>query len=187
MKSTYLTLGLLLISITTVFAQTTPQPPKTSNVSCHSNSTSEYSSSTTVNGSDNSEENISVSTSNSEYSYKFRARFGKSKTAKVKRVLLERLGKTKLKVSGSKYEWIIIKNDDEVFECKLTIGGVRIFVNKEEVSNYFSNEIKDLGKELRIVIAGNESKKHQQRALERAQQELERAKINLERVKSRVN
>ncbi len=53
-------------------------------------------------------------------------------------------------------------------------------MNKEEVSNSFSREITDLGKELRNVIAENQTVKHKQR-------ELKRAKINLERVKSSHN
>jgi len=186
MKKTHLTVGLLIVFAITAFAQTPSEPPKTQSASSHSESKSATSYSMSVSDSDNAKENMSVSTSNSDDSYKFRARFSKLKTAKVKAVLLDRLGKTSLKAKGGKYEWIKIKNGDEVFECKLTNGRVRIFVNKEEVSSPFLKEIEALGKELRIVIAGEQSKKHKERELERAQRDLVRAKQNLERAKRKL-
>ena len=109
------------------------------------------------------------------------------KTLKVKEVLLNRLGRENLNINGNKYEWTKEKNDDEVFECRLTNGRLRVFVNKEEVPNSFSKKIENLGKELKVVIAGNQTLKHKQRELERAQRELDRAKRNLERIKNKQN
>ena len=191
---------LAFISLCT-FAQSTPTPPKTPPV--HTTTSTKTSSSYSYSMSDDNDtsHSSSISVTKSDDSYKFRASFHKSKTEKVKQLIKDRLGKENLTVNGNTYQWNKNKNGDEVFECRLTKGHVRIYITKDDVSASFYNKIVALGEELKYAITGSRSRNHAQgraehakrdleraqRDLERAKRDLERAKQNLERSKNRKN
>ncbi len=187
MKNSILTFAAILIISLSACAQSTPvtpEPPKADGTTSYSIS---------VHEDDNSMSNSSVSVTKSDDEYKFRASFHKSKTNRVKAVLLDRLGKGNLSVNGSVYLWTDSKSSDEVFECKLTKGKLRMYMDKELVSNSFYKKIEALGTDLKHLISGTNAKKmaakdakRAQQDLERAQRDVERAKKDLERAKERL-
>jgi len=189
MKTLFLAFIATLSFSANVMAQSTPktpEPPQTT-------STSSSSYSMSIDSDDDVSSNSSVSVTISEETYKFRASFHKSKTEALKKIILERLGNENLKINGNTYLWSLNKNNDETFECKLTKGHLRIFMDKEVVSNGFYKKIEALGDELKYAISGRDSKtiavqdaKRAQRDLERAKRDLERAQRDLERAKRDV-
>ena len=180
-----LILAITLLFSLSILAQATPTPPKTTTSTKTSSSYSFK-----MSDDDDTHSSSSISVTKSDDSYKFRASFHSSKTEKIKNVIIDRLGKENLSVKGSTYQWNKDKNGDEIFECKLTKGHVRIYLNIDEVSSSFYNKIDALGEELKFAISGSRSKnnakadaKRAKNDLERAERDLERAKRDLERAK----
>ncbi|WP_299112148.1 hypothetical protein [uncultured Winogradskyella sp.] len=179
-----------LMLITTLFltlglnAQTTPEPPEPPSISTSSSSsTSSYSIEVDT---DNDQHNSSVSISISDDSYKFRASYHKSKNEGVKTMLLDQLGKGNLSIKGNTYLWSDSQNGDAVFECKLTKGHLRIYVDTEAASKGFTEKINKLGQDLKYFISGADAKKETEKAEARAKRELERAERELEKAKREV-
>jgi hypothetical protein len=145
--------------------------------------------------------NTSVSIKRTDAILKLNASFNKERTNKVRDFLLNRLQKDNLKVTGSTHSWTKNSNGEEVFECKLTRGSARLYVDKEAVSNSFYVKMDKLSTDLKDFISGSDSKKearknseHAQKSvdrakesLKRAQRDLERAKQDLERAKDKSN
>lgn len=125
--------------------------------------------------------NTSVSIKRTDAILKLNASFNKERTNKVRDFLLNRLQKDYMKVTGSTHLWTKNSNGEEVFECKLTRGSVRLFVDKEAVSNSFYTKIDKLSTDLKDFISGSDSEKEAQKDSERAQKDMERAKEDLKR------
>jgi hypothetical protein len=136
-------------------AQTVPDPPKPPKTTSTSSSTS-YSIEIDT---DDDQHNSSVSISISDDSYKFRASYHKSKNEGVKTMLLNQLGKENLSINGNTYLWTDSQSGNEVFECKLTKGHLRMFVDTEIASKGFIEKINKLGNDLKYFISGTDPKK----------------------------
>ncbi len=188
--SKHLILATVLVFSTNIFSQspTPPEPPK-------SESSSSYS--VTVNNEDESihidsnsvTHSSSISETKSDDLYKFKASFDKSKTEQVKQVIMDKLGRDNFSSKISTYKWIKKEKSKNVFECTLTKGRVKIYLNTDEASSSFQHKIETLGEELKFVISGSSHKKgaeHAKRDLEHANQDLERAKRKVEQAKRRV-
>ncbi|MBX2827571.1 MAG: hypothetical protein KTR22_05380 [Flavobacteriaceae bacterium] len=173
----------LIFSMTQLWAQTPPTPPtppeKTSTGVSYSIS---------INGDDDGTKysNTSVSIKKTDDIYKLTASFNKNRTQEVREALLENLGKKGLTIKGSSYTWIKNKNGDEVFECKLTKGRLRIFLDRNAVSTSAYEEMVTMGVDLKDLIAGSDSEEEAKKDLERAEKDLERAKRDLERAEKEL-
>ncbi len=168
-----------LFSTLSLNAQTVPDPPKPPKTTSSSSSSHSIS----VDNDDDQEHSSSVSISVSDDSYKFRASYHKSKNEGVKAMLLNQLGKENLTIKGNTYLWTGDQSGNEVFECKLTKGHLRMYVDTEAVSNGFMEKINKLGNDLKYFISGTDPKKEEAKNAEHAKRELERAEIELERAK----
>lgn len=176
-KAIYTIVVAFIFSTLSVSAQVTPpKPPSPPTVK--SNGTS-YSIS--IDNDDDKTHNSSVSISISDDSYKFKASYHKSKNDGVKAMLLDQLGKENLKVNGNTYLWSNSENGDDVFECKLTKGHLRMYVDTEIASKGFIDKINTLGNDLKYYISGTSKEKEEAKKLERAKRDMERAQRELER------
>ncbi|MCD2258166.1 hypothetical protein [Psychroserpens luteolus] len=167
------------LSIHTLNAQTTPEPPTPP----QTNTTSGTSYSISIDNDDDETSNSSISIKTTDEYYKFRASFHKSKNERVKSMIIKNLGNNNLKVEGNTYLWTDSKNGDEVFECKLTKGHLRMSLDSEVASQGFTQKITELGRELKYFISGTDRKKEELKKAERAKRDLERAQRDLERAK----
>ena len=174
-----LMLVVALFSTFSTNAQTVPDPPKPPKAK----TTSGTSYSISIENDDDQQHNSSVSVSISDDSYKFRASYHKSKNEGVKAILLNKLGKGNLSINGNTYLWSDSQSGDEVFECKLTKGHLRMYVDTEVASKGFTEKINKLGNDLKYFISGTDPKKEKAKKAERAKRELERAERELERAK----
>ncbi len=156
-------------------AQNTPEPPTPPKTT--SKSSSSYSIS--VDNDDNEKHNSSVSISVSDDSYKFRATYHDSKNTGVKAMLLDKLGEQYLTKKGNTYFW----TNEEVFECKLSNGSLRMHVDNNIASEAFLKKIKALGNDLKYFISGTSKKAEEAKTAERAKRELERAEREVARAK----
>ncbi|WP_299115457.1 hypothetical protein [uncultured Winogradskyella sp.] len=165
-----------LFSTLSLSAQTTPEPPTPPSVTSSGTSYS-----ITIDNDDDETLNSSVSISQSDDTYKFRASYHKSKNQGVKQILLDKLGREGLKVNGNTYLWSESKNGDEVFECKLTSGKLRIYLDLESTSDKFLAKLKNMGQDLKYYISGSSKEEEQAKKVERAKRDMERAQRDLER------
>ena len=185
-KGVSLAIVFACLSVFNLNAQSAPEPPTPpKTITSTSTGTSH---SISIENDDDIKSNSSVSVSISDDTYKFRASFHKSKNSGLKAMLLKDLGEKNLSISGNTYLWSESKSGDEVFECKLTNGRLRMYVDLNNASEGFSKKIKNLGNNLKYYISGTDHKKEKakntdraKRALERAERELERAKRDLKR------
>ncbi|GAB5563457.1 MAG: hypothetical protein Wins2KO_05200 [Winogradskyella sp.] len=182
-KTMYIAFIFALFSTLSLSAQTTPEPPQTPNPP-QTSSSETRSVATSKNMEGNSSSSISVATTNE--SYKFRARYNKSKTEGVKTMLLENLGKDNLKVTGSTFTWTVKSTGGEVFKCRLSKGQLRIFVDKLEASEDFVNKISELGNDIKHYVSGTSALEESKKAKAKAERELERAERELARAKREV-
>jgi len=182
MKNVILFISVLVLVSLKAIAQAPapPAPPETSNTGT--------SYSISINGDDHDKySNTSVSIKKTETTYKFTARFNKSRTNEVQDALLKSLGASNLEKKGSTYIWSTYKQGDEEFECKLTKGNLRMTVDKELASAQFYKKIEALGIELKDLISGTDSKATAQKKLERAKKDLERAQRDLQRAEKELS
>jgi hypothetical protein len=176
-KSVYFTAIALLFSVISINAQSTPPTPPTPPTVTSSGT----SYSITVDNDDNETHNSSVSISQSDDAYKLKASYHKSKNNGVKKLLLEQLGKNGLKIDGNTYLWSDSKNGNEVFECKLTNGRLRIYLDLDYTSDAFLEKVKAMGQELKYYVSGSSKEKEEAKKVERAKRDMERAQRDLER------
>lgn len=176
-KAMTLTIAMIGLSLFSLNAQSTPESPETPKT------TKGTSYSISINNDDDKSSNSSVSISKTDDTYKFRANYHNSKNEGVKAIVLKSLGKTNLNIKGNTYLWTDSKNGDEVFECKLTKGHLRMSLDTNLVSHEFSEKIKSLGNELKYYISGTDKNKENAKNAERAKKDLERAERDLERAK----
>jgi len=158
-----------------------PTPPTTTSISTSSNSHS-----ITVENNDDVQNNSSVSVSISDDSYKFRARFDNSKNEGIKTLLLKKLGTDNLKINGNTYLWTNQKDGNDVFECKLNKGTLKIYMDKVSTSDAFQNKIVDLGKDLKYYISGKNRSREEAKNAEQAKRDIEKAERDLERAKDEL-
>ena len=186
---------ILLITIATlflttnIFAQKTPTPPETPKT--YSTSESKSASYSITYDTDDVEDNSSISIKRNDDIYKFSARFHKSKTGDIKKLLVDKFGKSNLKVDGDIYRWVKSEGGDKIYDCKLTGNMLKIYVDKEYANSKTINMIDEFGTVLKDAISGTDSKKQAkedaERELKRAERALERAKREVERIKRRAN
>lgn len=173
-----LALAVLLFSVFSLSAQTpppeAPKPPQKSKATSYSIS---------IDDDDDVTHNSSISISVSDDSYKFRGSYHKSKNDGVKAMLIKSLGKNTLKVSGDTYLWSENQGGDEVFECKLTKGHLRMHADLDFASEAFVEKINKLGNDLKYFISGTDPKKEEAKNAEKAKRDIERAQRDLERAK----
>jgi hypothetical protein len=174
-----LMLVMALFSTLSLNAQSTPEPPKHPKTKSSSSSTS-YSIEVDT---DDDQHNSSVSISISDDSYKFRASYHKSKNEGVKAMLLNQLDKENLSINGNTYLWVDGQSGDDVFECKLTKGHLRMYVDTQVASKGFIEKINKLGNDLKYFISGTDPKKEEARTAAKAKREIERAERELARAK----
>lgn len=184
MKHLIFTTVIALFLSSNFFAQKTPTPPETPNKSKGTSYSITF-------DTDEEEENSSVSIKRNDDIYKFNAKFHESKTGSVKKVLIDKLGKSNLKVDGDTYRWIKSENGEKLYDCKLTETTLKIYVDKEYANSSVVHMIDELGTVLKDTISGTDSKKRAkedaERELKRAERALERAKREVERIKKRAN
>lgn len=183
MKHIILATVISLFTISSLFSQVTPKPPKTPEITSTTKSSS-YSFSFDT---DNKEKNSSISIKRNNNIYKLTARFNESKTGVLKKLLVDKLGNSNLRVSGDKYIWTKIKNGNKLYDCKLTENTLKIYVDKEFSNSKTIEVMNALGDEVKDLISGSDSKEDAKRIAERelitAEKELVRAKNELEKVR----
>ena len=184
MRNSILVFVFSLLFITSACSQSTPKtpkPPKTSSTGTSYSIDFDY---------DDDGTNSSVSVKKNQRVYKLTASFDRGRTNEIKKILLKKLGKRELNVTGSTYTWIKIIKGEEFFECKLTKGKLRFFIDKEYASSSFIESMVNFGDKLRDTITGSDTDKEEiERAkeeLKRAEERLKRAKKQLERVKNKL-
>lgn len=184
MRTLLLTSAIALFLSTNLFAQEPPTPPKTS-------STSKSTSYSITFDTDDSEENSSISIKRNDDIYKFSAKFHETKTGSIKKLLIDKLGKSNLKIDGDTYRWIEIENGEKLYDCKLTDNSLKIYVDKEYANAKLVDMMDAFGAVLKDAISGTDSeedaKKEAERDLRKAERDLERAKRHLERTKRNMN
>ncbi|MBL4606194.1 MAG: hypothetical protein JKY02_11190 [Flavobacteriaceae bacterium] len=168
---TTLVLGLFIIGNT--YAQSTPKPPKTPSTGTSYSISFDYD--------DDKSSNSSVSIKKNENVYKLSARFGKHRTEEIRRIVLKKLRRSGLTVSGKTYTWIKHNQGEEVFECKLSQGRLRLFVDKEYASERMIETMSAFGAVLKDAISGSDSKKEAEKDVKRAKKDLKRAKDALKK------
>ena len=180
MKHLFLPTVIAIFLSTSLFAQKTPTPPKTPK-------TSKGTSYSITFDTDDAEDNSSVSIKRNDNVYKFNAKFHESKTGSIKKLLVDKLGKSDLKVDGDTFRWVKSENGDKLYDCKLTDNSLKIYVDKEYANSKIVEMIDEFGSVLKDAISGTDSeedaKKDAERALKDAERALAKAKREVERLK----
>lgn len=176
--------AILLIAIN-VSSQTTPEPPtppKTTSETKTSSSSHSY-----TNGKKRRSRSSSFSVKSTNSTYKLRSTFHDDITTDVQHFLKGELENFEVTDTNNSTYWKIIKNDEEVFKCKVYEGGIRIFVDKTQTSKRFQKEIKEISKKLKYIINGDDVEVAVKREKEIAKREYEIAKRKYENAKKRYN
>ncbi len=121
------------------------------------------------------------SISDSDDSYKVRSEFHKDKTAKIRSYLLEELGNDYLATSGNKYNWKRSYSGDTGYEVKLDVGTLKIYLDKELLSNRTTKKFKTITQNIKDYTSGKSSKERTAEKEKRAQEKKEREVERLER------
>ena len=183
MKRLFLPTLIAIFLTSSLFAQNTPTPPKTPK-------TSKGTSYSITFDTDDKKENSSVSIKRNDNIYKFSAKFHESKTGSIKKLLIDKLGKSNLKVDGDTFRWIKSENGDNLYDVKLTDNSLKIYVDKEYANARIVDMMDTFGTVLKDAISGTDSNKEAEkdakRALKDAEKELARAKREVERLKRKA-
>ena len=91
-----------------------------------------------------------------------------------------------MKTSGKTYSWLKYNQGEEVFECKLSQGRLRLFVDKEYAPEKMIEDMVVFGGILKDAISGSDSKKQAEEDVKRAKEEIKRAQKDLERAKKQL-
>ncbi len=186
MKKLVFTFTLVVFSLTSVVAQTipvTPTPPNSSSTTVSTSSTTSRSYSIDDNGKYSSH---SIAVKNHNSAYRFKARFDDALTQRVKNRLEKEFSGKSFSKSYDAYFWKIVKNDRNVFECKLDEGYLKMYVDKEMTSEKFQHKIEKLGEEIKYLISDENPEGVKKKALMKAERELERAKRTYDRALQNV-
>ncbi len=188
MKHLFLTSVIALFLTNNFFAQKTPTPPETPKTTSSKTKSTSYS---ITFDTDDAEDNSSVSIKRNDNVYKFNAKFHESKTGSIKKLLVDKLGKSNLTIDDGIYRWIKSEKGDKLYNCKLTDNTLKIYVDKEYANSKIVDMMDAFGAVLKDAISGTDSKevakKDAERALKDAERALQRAKRELERIKRRAN
>lgn len=188
MRHLFLPTVIALFLTSSSFAQKTPTPPETPKTTTSKTKSTSYS---ITFDTDDKESNSSVSIKRNDNVYKFNARFHESKTGSIKKMLVDKLGKSNLTVDRDTFRWIKTENGDKIYDCKLTDDTLKIYVDKEYANSRIVAMISDFGDVLKDAISGTDSEKetdeNAKRELKRAEKELARAKREVERLKRKAN
>lgn len=187
MRTFVLTAAVIIFLSANLFSQKKPTPPKTPATT----STSKSSSYSISFDTDDYEENSSISIKRNDDIYKFSAKFHESKSGSIKKLLVDKLGTSNLKVSGETYRWQKSENGEKLYDCKLTDSTLKIYVDKEYATSKIVDMMDEFGVVLKDAISGSNSKEEEKRIaeseLKSAERELKRAKKALEKAKRRAN
>lgn len=183
MRTLFLTIALVLFLGNNFYAQTTPTPPETPKVSKSTSYSITF-------DTDDAEDNSSVSIKRNDDIYKFSARFHESKTGSIKKLLVDKFGKSNLKIVGDTYRWVKNEKGEKLYDCKLTETTLKLYVDKEYANSKIITMMDEFGVVLKDAISGTDSKKeakeNAERDLKRAERDLARAKRALERAKKQI-
>lgn len=187
MKHLFLTSVIALFLSANLFSQTTPKPPKPPKTPSTTSSTSKSTSYSITFDTDDTEDNSSVSIKRNENVYKFNARFHESKTGSIKKLLVDKLGKSNLTVDGDTFRWEKREDGEKLYDCKLTEKTLKIYVDKEYANAKIVDMMNDFGVVLKDAISGTnseeEAKKDAEKELRRAEKALAKAKREVEKLK----
>lgn len=166
------TITAIFLTAFTLSAQTSPTPPtppstthSVTQSTTYTNSSNDYSSSSS---------SISVKKTNS--TFKFRASYRDELTNNVSRYLQDNLKGMKCTNTNDSTFWMIEKNDDEAFKCKVSEGGIRIFVDRELTSKKFQNKIEKIVENLKYIVNNENPTKAKEKRVKEAEKALELAK-----------
>lgn len=189
MKHLFLPTVIALFLSSSLLAQKTPTPPETPKTT--TSSTTKSTSYSITFDTDDKESNSSVSIKKNENVYKFNARFHESKTGSIKKLLIDKLGKSNLTIDGDTFRWVKTEDGDKLYDCKLTDNTLKIYVDKEYANSKIVDMMIEFGSVLKDAISGTDSeeeaKKDAETELKRAERALERAKREVERLKRKSN
>ena len=147
MKRSFLTSAFLLFLQVNLFSQTPPTPPNTNSTT----SISKGNSYSFTFDTEESEENSSVSIKRNDIIYKFSAKFHKSKTEILKKILIDKLGKSNLTINGDTFRWIKNESGEKLYDCKLTERTLKIYVDKEYTNSKIADMIDELGLDIKFL------------------------------------
>lgn len=188
MKHLFLSAVMALFLTTGLLAQKTPTPPKTPKTSSSTTKSTSYSITLDT---DDKESNSSVSIKRNDNVYKFNARFHESKSGSLKKMLIDKLGKSNLTIESDTFMWLKSEDGEKLYDCKLTDETLKIYVDKVYANAQIINMISKFGDELKDAISGTESKEEErkaaERALKRAERALAKAKREVEILKRKTN
>jgi hypothetical protein len=187
MKHLFLTTVIAIFLTTHFFAQTTSSSKTISKSSSTSSKGTSYS---ITFDTDDKEDNSSVSIKRNDNIYKFSAKFHESKTGSIKKLLVDKLGKSNLKIDGDVYRWIKSEKGAKLYDAKLTDNSLKIYVDKEYANSKIVDMMDSFGTVLKDAISGTDSeeeaKKDNKRALKDAERALAKAKREVERLKRKA-
>lgn len=121
------------------------------------------------------------SISDSDDNYKVRSEFHKDKTAKIRSYLLEELGNEYLTTSGNKYNWKRAYAGDMGYEVKLNSGTLKIYLDKELLSNGMIKKFKTITQNIKDYTSGKSSEERTAEKLKREEEKMGREAERLER------
>ncbi|WP_435415665.1 hypothetical protein [Polaribacter aestuariivivens] len=188
MKHLFLPIVFALFLTSNFFAQKTTSTSKT--ISNSSSTSSKGTSYSITFDTDDAKDNSSVSIKRNDNVYKFNAKFHESKTGSIKKLLVDKFGKSNLKIDGDVYRWVKIEKGTKLYDAKLTSNSLKIYVYKEYANSKIVDMIDAFGTVLKDVISGTDSeeeaKKDNKRALKEAERALAKAKREVERLKRKA-
>ena len=155
----------------------------------------ENSSTVTYSSSDNGE-NSSISVKESNSVYKLRASYDAKYHDNIFKLLYKELGEANQR-NGDRFNWEKSKGNETIYECDLAEGNIRLYLDKDQLSNKEFEKLKDLAEKITDKIGGGsysynshgvkiEIEKSEEKSLEKAEKELELAKKELERALKEV-
>lgn len=186
MKKLVISIVCIIFALTSVISQTVPVPPTPPNSNSTTVSTSSTTSSSYSIDDDGNYSSHSIAVKNHNSTYRFRARFNDALTKRIKNRLTKEFSDRNFSKSYNAYFWRIVKNDKNVFECKLDEGSLKIYVDKEMTSEKFQQRIEELGEELKYLISGEKPEDAKKQALLEAERRLKHAERAYERALENV-
>ncbi len=121
------------------------------------------------------------SISDSDDSYKVRSEFHESKTDKIRSYLLEELGDEYLNTMGNKYKWKRSYAGDTGYEVKLSNGALKIYLDKELLSNGMVKKFKTITRNIKDYTSGRSSEERTAAQQKREDEKIKREAERLER------
>ncbi|KAB1153945.1 hypothetical protein F7018_15785 [Tenacibaculum aiptasiae] len=168
------TITAIFLTAFTLSAQTPPTPPTPPSTSTTYSVTQSTTYTNSSSNHDSGSSSISVKKTNS--TFKFRASYRDKLTNNVSRYLQDNLDGMKFTNTNNLTFWKIEKNDEEAFKCKVSEGGVRIFVDRDLTSRKFQNKIEKIVENLKYIVNNEDPTKAKKKRVKEAEKALELAK-----------